>query len=157
MQVHIYINYIDMNNKFMNKTLYLAVGMILIQSFSNCCTMKDRMSGGMKEVVTFKEEVDILNNLFEEERGAFDFNNMEVGFIEIGGRFGKAPYFDMIKNHDKNPNVAYDKGMLYVFTKEQKQISGGYDAAIVYWSKFQLPVNKVLKILHEHSGNGGID
>ena len=136
----------------MDKTLYIAICMIFVLSFSNCSTIKDRMSGGMKEFIS-TEEVDILNNQFEKERGDFDFDNKVIGFIEIGGRFGKSYYFDMIKKHDYSPNSAYDKGMLYVFTDEQKQRSGGYDAAVVYWSKFQLPVAKVITILREHSGN----
>jgi len=36
---------------------------------------------------------------------------------------------------------------LYIFNATQKEESGGYDAAIVYWSKFILPVEKVIKRL----------
>jgi hypothetical protein len=36
---------------------------------------------------------------------------------------------------------------LYIFNTVQKEESGGYDAAIVYWSKFVIPIEKVIKRL----------
>jgi hypothetical protein len=36
---------------------------------------------------------------------------------------------------------------LYIFNAAQKEESGGYDAAIIYWSKFLLPVEQVIKRL----------
>lgn len=36
---------------------------------------------------------------------------------------------------------------LYIFDAAQKVESGGYDAAIVYWSKFFIPTDKVIKRL----------
>jgi hypothetical protein len=36
---------------------------------------------------------------------------------------------------------------LYIFNAKQKVESGGYDAAIVYWSKFVIPIEKVIKRL----------
>ncbi len=38
---------------------------------------------------------------------------------------------------------------LYIFDTIQKVESGGYDAAIVYWSKFVIPIEKVVKRLNE--------
>lgn len=43
--------------------------------------------------------------------------------------------------------LGVDDSMLYVFNEEQKKKSGGYDAAIVYWCKFVLPVDKVVERL----------
>jgi hypothetical protein len=36
---------------------------------------------------------------------------------------------------------------LYIFNPVQKEESGGYDAAIVYWSKFVIPIEKIIKRL----------
>ncbi|MDR2652596.1 MAG: hypothetical protein LBC68_09850 [Prevotellaceae bacterium] len=36
---------------------------------------------------------------------------------------------------------------LYIFNVDQKEESGGYDVAIVYWSKFVIPIEKVIKRL----------
>jgi hypothetical protein len=38
---------------------------------------------------------------------------------------------------------------LYIFNVTQKEESGGYDAAIVYWSKFVIPIEKVIKRLKD--------
>ncbi len=39
---------------------------------------------------------------------------------------------------------------LYIFNKEQKKKSGGYDAAIVYWNKFVIPTEKVVERLAKY-------
>ena len=44
---------------------------------------------------------------------------------------------------NNSPNV----GTLYIFNAEQKEQSGGYDAAIIYWSKRLVPINEVVKRL----------
>jgi hypothetical protein len=36
---------------------------------------------------------------------------------------------------------------LYIFNAAQKEESGGYDAAIVYWSKMIIPTNDIVKML----------
>ena len=36
---------------------------------------------------------------------------------------------------------------LYIFDAVQKEESGGYDAAIVCWSKFVIPIEEVVKRL----------
>jgi len=37
--------------------------------------------------------------------------------------------------------------VLYIFNSAQKEESGGYDAAIVYWSKRLIPIEEVVKRL----------
>jgi hypothetical protein len=90
-----------------------------------------------------------LNKIFETNQNDFDFINKKVGFIMISGENGKTHYFDMHEKHSTNANLPCDNGTLYIFNAEQKAESGGYDAAIVYWSKFLLPVEKVIKRLKE--------
>lgn len=71
-----------------------------------------------------------------------------MGFIR-NGENDKVHYFDMQKRHIIDKNHACDNGTLYIFNTMQKEGSGGYDAAIVYWSKFLVPIEKIVKRLEE--------
>jgi len=88
-----------------------------------------------------------LNRIFETTRKDFDFIDKKVGFIMIGGENDKNRYFDMQEKHSINESYPRDNGTLYIFDTTQKAESGGYDAAIVYWSKFVIPIEKVVKRL----------
>lgn len=94
-----------------------------------------------------------LNKLFETTRKDFDFTNKKVRFIMISGETSKTHYFDMQEKHSTNDKYPYDNGTLYIFNTIQKEESGGYDAAIVYWSKFVIPVEKIVKRLKEKNSN----
>jgi hypothetical protein len=88
-----------------------------------------------------------LNVIFKDRLKGFDFTEKKVGFIKINGENGKNRYFDMHKKHFFNEKYPCNNGILYIFNTVQKEESGGYDAAIVYWSKFVIPVEKVIKRL----------
>ncbi len=88
-----------------------------------------------------------LNVIFKDSLDGFDFTNKKVGFIKISGDRGKANYFEMQKKYFADKSQSCDNGTLYILNATQKKESGGYDAAIVYWSKFLLPVDKVVKKL----------
>ena len=88
-----------------------------------------------------------LNVIFKDSLKGFDFTNKKVGFIKIYGEKGKIQYFDMQKKHFVDEKYPCNNGTLYIFDETQKKESGGYDAAIVYWSKFLIPVEKVVKKL----------
>jgi hypothetical protein len=94
-----------------------------------------------------EKEAIYLNSIFESTRKDFDFTNKKVGFIKISGERGKVHYFKMHEKHSYDANYPCDNGTLYIFNAYQKKESGGYDAAIVYWSKFVIPVEKVIKRL----------
>jgi hypothetical protein len=87
-----------------------------------------------------KTEGAYLNKIFETTRKDFDFTNKKVRFIMISGENSKTHYFDMHEKHSTKENYPCDNGTLYIFNSSQKAESGGYDAAIVYWSKFLLPI-----------------
>ena len=102
----------------------------------------DKM-GGSSPLLNCYESA-FLNSIFIDTLTCFDFTNKKVGFIEGVGKRSKTDYFNMHKKHladEKNP---LDNGSLYIFNETQKNESGGYDAAIVYWSKIHLPINKVI-------------
>ena len=85
-----------------------------------------------------------LNVIFKDSLNGFNFSNKKVGFMSGGD---KIHYFDMQKKHIINKNSPCDNGTLYIFDVAQKAESGGYDAAIVYWSKFLIPTEKIVKRL----------
>jgi len=91
-----------------------------------------------------------LNVIFKDSLNEFDFTGKKVGFIRNGGK-GKINYFDMHKKHIIDKNSPCDNGSLYIFNAAQKEESGGYDAVIVYWSKFVIPMEKVVKRLREQN------
>ncbi|MFV0378270.1 MAG: hypothetical protein ACK5JD_13330 [Mangrovibacterium sp.] len=87
-----------------------------------------------------------FNEIFKENLNGFDFTGKKIGFIYSGSRSNKKEYFDLEKtrfNRDNTPN----RGTLYIFVDTQKEESGGYDAAIVYWSKRLIPIQDVIKRL----------
>lgn len=89
-------------------------------------------------------EAKYLNDRFDDDRGMFDFTEKRVCFFGPGGLVfsNKREYFNNLK---KNNHVIQNE--LYVFNETQKKESGGYDAAIVYWSKVRLSIDDVVKRL----------
>lgn len=91
-----------------------------------------------------------LNRIFETTRKDFDFVNKKIGFLTGSSGTTKSNikhYFEMQTNHSANKNSPCDNGTFYIFSAKQKSASGGYDGAIVYWSKFLTPIEKVVKQL----------
>jgi len=87
-----------------------------------------------------------FNVIFAKYRGNFDFTNKKVGFILRGAISDKKEYFEKERDRyirGETPN----SGQLRIFDIDQKAESGGYDAAIVYWSKIAIPVEEVVKRL----------
>ena len=94
-------------------------------------------------------ESDYLNLIFKDSIGNFNFTGKKVGFITGSSgktKSSKKEYFDTEKDnfsHNYSPNG----GTIFIFDKNQKRESGGYDAVIVYWCKFKLQTKDLLKIL----------
>lgn len=88
-----------------------------------------------------------LNRIFETTRKDFDFTDKKVGFIKISGERGKTYYFNMQDKHSTDAGYPCDNGTLYIFNAAQKEESGGYDAAIVYWSKRAYSTDQIVKRL----------
>jgi hypothetical protein len=79
-----------------------------------------------------------FNFIFKIDPQDFNLVGKKVGFSR-----SKIDYFNWTRT---NSTTVGGSG-LYIFTAEQKAEVGGYDAAIVYWSKFLLPVEQVIKRL----------
>lgn len=91
-----------------------------------------------------------INMILKKSRKGFDFKDKKVGFIT--GSSGKTisnkqNYFNMQKKSLADKNIPCDNGILYIFDENQKKESGGYDAAIVYWSKVLIPAKDIVKRL----------
>jgi hypothetical protein len=94
-------------------------------------------------------ESEYFNFIFMDSLNIFDFYGKSVGFIT--GSSGKTlsnkkQYFDLEKdrfNHKYTPNG----GVLYIFDENQRTESEGYDAVIVYWCKFLIPIKDLPKKL----------
>ena len=91
-------------------------------------------------------ESGFLNAVFKDSLNVFDFTNKVVGFLQGGD---KKRYFDMQRKHLADKNSPLDNGTLYIFDETQKKESGGYDAAILFWSKSFLPKDKLVKKLRK--------
>jgi len=89
-----------------------------------------------------------FNVIFKDSLNGFDFTNKKIGFLLAGSesKRSKKDYFDeeIERFHNNSTTI---NSTLYIFNSTQKEKSGGYDAAIVYWSKFLVPVDKVVKKL----------
>jgi hypothetical protein len=95
-------------------------------------------------------EGDFLNLIFKETKNDFDFINKKIGFISVHSKTiinGKYRYFGSLEFLISNNRDSVEYGRLYVFNKNQKDDSGGYDAAIVRQNKTPLPIDKIVEIL----------
>jgi len=80
-----------------------------------------------------------LNFIFKLDPQDFNLVGKKVGFLG-----SKIDYFNSTRSPDRNSTTVGGSG-LYIFDTTQKAESGGYDAAIVYWSKFAIPIEEVVK------------
>ena len=93
-------------------------------------------------------ESDFLNEVFKDSLKDFDFTWKKIGFFKGGNtESSKTDYFNMHKKHFSDEKSPCDNGYLYIFDEAAKKETGGYDAIIVYWTKFVVPKEKILKRL----------
>ena len=87
--------------------------------------------------------------IFEKSRKDFDFTGKKIGFVTGSNgktKSNKTNYFEREKDRFKR-NYSPNGGTLYIFNATQKEESGGYDAAIIYWSKVLVSIENVVKQL----------
>lgn len=65
---------------------------------------------------------------------------------KVGFWGSKIDYFNDTRSSDRNFKTVGGSS-LYIFDANQKEESGGYDAAITYWNKSLLPTEEVVKRL----------
>ena len=82
-----------------------------------------------------------FNFIFNIDPQNFNLVGKKVGFLG-----SKVDYFSDTRSPDRNFTTVGGSS-LYIFDTTQKVETGGYDAAIVYWSKFTLRPEDVVKRL----------
>ena len=97
---------------------------------------------GMDDSAILNEyEGKYLNFIFKINSNEFDLVRKKVGFVD-----SKQGYFKETRERFRRKSTPIGSS-IYIFNAAQKEESGGYDAAIVYWSKFVIPIEKVIKRL----------
>ena len=92
-------------------------------------------------------EGNYLNFVFKVSVENFDLTGKKVAFCHAGKKSKKDYFEDEKERFYRNSTTV--NGTLYIFNATQKTESGGYDGAIIYWSKFLIPIEKVVKQLKE--------
>lgn len=83
-----------------------------------------------------------LNFIFKIDSQDFDFVGKKIGFSK-----SKIDYFRDTRERFYHNSTTVGGSSLYIFDDTQKKENGGYDAAIVYWSKKFLSTEEVIKRL----------
>lgn len=83
-----------------------------------------------------------LDFIFKLDTDSFSLAGKKVGFLGSKKAFFKDERERFLRGEDGVGGCG-----LYIFNATQKEESGGYDAAIMYWSKFILPIEKVIERL----------
>ena len=83
-----------------------------------------------------------LNFIFKIDPQDYNLVGKKVGFTR-----SKTDYFKETRERYYRNSTTVGGSSLYIFNTAQKEESGGYDAAIVYWSKFVPPIDKVINRL----------
>lgn len=135
-----------------SKTALSLLLLILVALFTGCKTNLSTEAHVTQEKLT-AEESELLNRLFEDERGCFDFSGKKIGFIECCGSMGKKYYFDMVNQEESDSLLFLHRGELYIFNSNEKYRSGGYDAAITYFCKFIIQRKEVIRRLKRSGGD----
>jgi len=98
-------------------------------------------------------ESNYLNTVFSKRNIGFDFSNKNIAFVT--GSSGKTitnkqAYFRLEKQR-VDRNYSLNGGQVILFSDSEKMKSGGYDAAIVYWSKVRPSKKGLIKRLNKKS------
>ncbi|MBP5456084.1 MAG: hypothetical protein J6Y37_06255 [Paludibacteraceae bacterium] len=126
----------------------LSLGML---AFS-CSSLRKSDSDSFEEekrIPLNEEEGAYLNKVFESVREDFDFTNKRVGFIQSNGTKGKKHYLNDQKTYFEGENPCC-VAQLFIFNAAQKEECGGYDAAIIYWSKFEIPIEDAVRRMKKY-------
>ena len=100
-------------------------------------------------LVLNKYESAYFNVRFKDSLNGFDFTNKKIVFFRAGvNKKDKNEYFkDERERYFSNSTTI--NAHLCVFNQEQREASGGFDGAIVYWSKRFIPIEKIVERLKE--------
>ncbi|MBO7477313.1 MAG: hypothetical protein J6U04_05210 [Salinivirgaceae bacterium] len=106
---------------------------------------------GVDTLATLNDyEARYLSFIFSIDTNDFNLAGAKMGFIGVIGN--KIKFF----SDEKDWFYRGEKGgvggcCLYIFNANQKKESGGYEAAIICWSKIAIPIEDVVKRLKQRS------
>jgi hypothetical protein len=110
-------------------------------------TNLDRM-GADSTLFLNDHEGQYLNFIFKTDTTKFNLIGKRVAFVTSYSLGSKMDFFKYEQDWYSRGSVSGVGGAtLYIFTAEQKEEVGGYDAAIAYWYKRIVPINDVVKKL----------
>ena len=102
-----------------------------------------------EKFVVNAEDGRFLNELFDSERGDFDFIGKK---IYLNHSASISDYIDKLFSYSSPDDDGWHpqaKGILYIFTPEEKESTGGIDAAIYSWMKIKVSKDDVVKRLRK--------
>ncbi len=117
---------------------------IILLAFANLAICQNLDSLGLNDnSLLNSHESTFLNAELEQQRQrvGFDFSRKQVGFATGHGpkHYGlltKSEFFKEAKDFYNSTGSHLSNLILVVFTEQEKQESGGYEAVVVSWSKF---------------------
>ncbi len=87
-------------------------------------------------------EAKYFNEVFKDKRGNFDFTEKVIAFYTGSSgttQSNKSNYFNGLKKGSKEVRDIHSwqagQTQLLILTKKEKELSGGYDAILISWSK----------------------
>lgn len=96
-------------------------------------------------------EGEFLNYIYNVDPKESSLVGKKLCFINGRSITSKNNYFEETKRRYNSNYTIIGGSTLYLFDAKQKKDSGGYDAAIIYWSKFfLLPTEDVINIIKRH-------
>lgn len=107
----------------------------------------DQMGNDKSPFLT-KDESSYFNFFFHDSNPNFDFSNKKIGFMMSRRISNKKEYFEGERERFSSQSRTANASLV-LFNEEQKVESGGYDAFIVYWSKFSISAEDVIKIVNK--------
>lgn len=140
------------NNKFMKTTICEQIYELKVRQFSEL--PKDLLDsiGNMgidNSLILNEYEGRFLNYIFDIDTLNINLIGKKVGFYNPNLKGGKGKYFQETRERLNQCYSVIGGSVLYIFNDIQKEESGGYEAAVVYWSKFLIPIDKVAEILKD--------
>lgn len=111
------------------------------------CDNIDNM-GTDKDSVLNVLEGGYLNSIFNVNPQVYNLIGKRICFLQSGSLKTKEDYFSETRNRYKHMSSIIGGSTLYIFNEAQRKESGGAYAAIVYWSKFAISIDDILKRLN---------
>mgnify|MGYP001074352993 FL=1 len=129
------------------------LAMAVFSTMGGCAVHEQNESSRKTQSVNIEalneEDGRFLNELFESERDDFDFVGKKV---YLNHSASISDYIDKMFSYSSPDDDGWHpqaKGILYIFTPEEKESTEGIDAAIYSWMKIHVSKDDVVKRLRK--------